>query len=154
MTARVALIGATGHGEWHRRAIADLVEAGQVDLVGLCDVREIADAPDGVAVFTDHVTLLERVKPEVVVVCTPPHTHLGIATDVLRAGADLLLEKPPVLDLAEHDALTRVLAETGRVMQVGFQALGSARAGPVARRHRRRAPRHGHRHRRTRRLVP
>src|SRR5262249_41568941 len=56
----------------------------------------------------------------------PPHTHLGIATDVLRAGADLLLEKPPVLDLAEHEALAAVVAETGRAVQIGFQALGSA----------------------------
>jgi hypothetical protein len=36
-----------------------------------------------------------------------------------------LLEKPPVLDLAEHDALAAVADETGRACQVGFQALAS-----------------------------
>src|SRR5205814_3459902 len=46
--------------------------------------------------------------------------------DALRAGADVLLETPPVLTRAEHDALSGVLAESGRTMQVGFQALGSA----------------------------
>jgi predicted dehydrogenase len=61
-----------------------------------------------------------------VVVCTPPHTHLALATAAARAGADLLLEKPPLTTLDEHAALVRVLAETGRVCQVGFQALGSA----------------------------
>jgi predicted dehydrogenase len=123
---RVALIGATGHGGWHRRAIAALAETGRVELVGLCDLVDIPDAPPGVPVFHDHATLLTDVKPDVVVVCTPPHTHLAIATDVLRSGADLLLEKPPVLDLDQHAALSDVVAETGRAVQVGFQALGSA----------------------------
>jgi predicted dehydrogenase len=60
------------------------------------------------------------------VVCTPPHTHLPIALDCLAAGADVLLEKPPVLCIAEHRELAAALAATGRACQVGFQALGSA----------------------------
>ncbi|HEY8474001.1 MAG TPA: Gfo/Idh/MocA family oxidoreductase [Natronosporangium sp.] len=128
---RVALIGANGHGRWHRRAIARLQAAGAVRLVGLCDLAPIRDEPDapvppGARIFTDYRELLATVAPEVVVICTPPHTHLEIATTAARAGADLLLEKPPVLSLAEHEALAAVLAETGRVCQVGFQALGSA----------------------------
>jgi predicted dehydrogenase len=120
---RVALIGATGHGASHRRTIAEMQRTGTVELVALGDVVAVpdADAP----VFTDHRELLDRTSPDVVVVCTPPHTHLRIAADVMRSGADLLLEKPPVLDLAEHDALAAVMDETGRACQVGFQALGS-----------------------------
>ncbi|MFR9778061.1 hypothetical protein ACL02O_18660 [Micromonospora sp. MS34] len=72
---RLALVGANGHGRWHRRAIAPLHAAGRLRL---------------------------------------------------HAGADVLLEKPPVLDLAEHRALAAASAATGRVVQVGFQALGSA----------------------------
>jgi predicted dehydrogenase len=75
--------------------------------------------------FTDHTEMLASVKPEVVIVSTPPATHLPIAADALRAGADVLLEKPPVLDLAEHDTLSQVESMTGRVVQVGFQALAS-----------------------------
>jgi predicted dehydrogenase len=122
---RVALIGATGHGASHRQTIAELAEAGRVELVGLGDLREVPDVPPGVPVFADHRDLLALTHPEVVVVCTPPHTHLPIATDVLRSGADLLLEKPPVVDAAEHAALARVLVETGRSCQIGFQALAS-----------------------------
>jgi predicted dehydrogenase len=128
---RVAVIGANGHGRWHRRAIAPLHAAGRVRLVALVDVRPIEPEPDAplpadAAVFTDHVAMLARVRPDVVVVCTPPHTHLPIALDVLAAGADLLLEKPPVLSTAEHRTLSAALAQTGRAAQVGFQALGSA----------------------------
>jgi predicted dehydrogenase len=129
--ATVALVGADGHGRWHRREIARLQRAGQVRLVGVCDLKPVRDEPDaplpaGVRCFTDHRELLAATRPDVVVVCTPPHTHLEIAVAAARAGADVLLEKPPVMDLAEHAELRRVLAETGRVCQVGFQALGSA----------------------------
>ena len=117
----VALIGANGHGLWHRRQIRSSAHR----LVALCDVAPVADT-DGVPVYTDHTAMLAEHHPDIVIVVTPPPTHLPIAVDALRSGADVLLEKPPVLSLAEHDALAAVMAETGRAVQVGFQALGSA----------------------------
>jgi predicted dehydrogenase len=130
-SVRVALIGANGHGHSHRRAIAPLHESGEVRLVGLCDLAPIRDEPGApvppdTELFDDYRELLAATRPELVVVCTPPHTHLEIATAAARAGADLLLEKPPLTSLAEQAALAGVLAETGRTCQVGFQALGSA----------------------------
>jgi predicted dehydrogenase len=127
----VALVGASGHGLWHRRVIAGLHDTGRLELVGLVDVRPVEPAPDApvpdeVGVFADHREMLRAARPDVVVICTPPHTHLPIALDAVAAGADLLLEKPPVLSLAEHRELADALAATGRVCQVGFQALGSA----------------------------
>ncbi|MEU7999199.1 Gfo/Idh/MocA family oxidoreductase [Micromonospora sp. NPDC049060] len=128
---RVAIVGANGHGRWHRRVVAPLHDAGRLRLVALVDVRPIEDepaapVPDGTLVHADHREMLRAARPDVVVVCTPPHTHLPIALDVLAAGADLLLEKPPVLSTAEHRELAGALAATGRACQVGFQALGSA----------------------------
>ncbi|MFG2060868.1 Gfo/Idh/MocA family protein [Micromonospora sp. NPDC048871] len=130
-TPRIALIGANGHGRWHRRVIGPLHEAGRLRLAALVDPRPIeeepaAPVPAGTRIFTDHRKMLAEVAPEVVVICTPPHTHLPIARDAVTAGADLLLEKPPVLCSTEHEELAALLAATGRVAQVGFQALGSA----------------------------
>ena len=122
---RVALIGANGHGRWHRRLIASL---DRVQLVGLADPRPIEPDPppaEGTALFTDYRELLSATAPEVVVICTPPHTHLPIALDVLDAGCDLLLEKPPVASLAGYRTLAAQLNATGRACQVGFQALAS-----------------------------
>lgn len=120
MTVRVALVGANGHGLHHRRQLPNVPEA---ELVGLCDVREIADPPPGVSLFSDAGQMLKAVEPEVVIISTPPATHLPLALQCLESGADVLLEKPPVLDLAEHDALEAAVARTGRAVQVGFQAL-------------------------------
>ncbi|WP_250034495.1 Gfo/Idh/MocA family protein [Paractinoplanes maris] len=124
MTPRVALVGANGHGRWHRRRIAELAAGGLVSLVALADVQPIDPEPD-VAAFTDHRALLATARPDVVVICTPPHTHLPIALDALAAGCDLLLEKPPVTSSAAHETLLAALRSTGRSCQVGFQALGS-----------------------------
>ncbi|MEV4628760.1 Gfo/Idh/MocA family oxidoreductase [Micromonospora sp. NPDC049523] len=122
----VALIGATGYGVQHREAIAALERAGRVRLVALCDTRPLPEEATGaVAVHTDHRAMLAAARPDIVVVSTPPHTHLPIALDVVAAGADLLLEKPPVTSLADHDLLTRALRDAGRICQVGFQAQGS-----------------------------
>ncbi len=126
MTTTVALIGANGHGRHHRRRFGSVP---QVRLVGLADVRPLdpdPPVPPGVPVFTDHRAMLAATHPDVVVICTPPHTHLPIALDALAAGCDLLLEKPPVPSLQAHDTLAAAVAASGRACQVGFQALGSA----------------------------
>ncbi len=119
MSARVALVGANGHGLSHRRALSSM---SFVELVAIADVAPVQDPPRGVPIYASHRELLAEAAPDVVIVCTPPHTHLPIAVDALRAGVDVLLEKPPVLDAAEHDCLLGVLVETGRSCQVGFQA--------------------------------
>jgi len=128
MIPSVALIGANGHGRWHRRRIGELEAAGRVRLTALADLRPLEPdppVPPGVPVFTDHRDLLAESAPDVVVICTPPHTHLQIALDVIAAGADLMLEKPPVASLAAHHTLSAALGKAGRSCQVGFQALGS-----------------------------
>ncbi|GIF14335.1 Gfo/Idh/MocA family protein [Actinoplanes teichomyceticus] len=125
MTPRVALIGAGGHGISHRRTLRDLAGRGVLEIAALCD-RNPVDPEPGVPFFGDHREMLAAARPDAVIVCTPPHTHLPIALDCLAAGADLLLEKPPVTTLAEHDTLAAAVRERGRRCQVGFQALGSA----------------------------
>lgn len=123
--ARVALIGAYGYGAHYRLLLSELAERGIAEMVGIADTAPVPDAPGGVPVFDDHRELLRAVAPDVAIVCTPPYSHLQLGLDVLEAGADLLLEKPPVLDLAEHDQLMAAQTRTGRAAQVGFQSLAS-----------------------------
>lgn len=135
--ARVALIGVHGYGAAHRRVMAPLQAARSVELVALCDVRPIADDPDdpvppGARLFTDYRELLAVTEPDVVVIATPPHTHFEIAIAAVHAGADVLLEKPPFVSWAEHEEFTAALVASGRVCQVGFQALGSASLAELA----------------------
>ncbi|GAB3647155.1 Gfo/Idh/MocA family protein [Glycomyces tarimensis] len=126
---RIALVGANGYGLHHRHNLEPRRRAGKVELVGLCDTAEItenAETPIGDApVFDDYERLLAETDPHVVIIATPPPTHVPIASAAMRHGADVYLEKPPVASLEEYRRLYDVMVETGRAVQVGFQALGS-----------------------------
>jgi predicted dehydrogenase len=88
---------------------------GGIDLVAVCDTdadRAAAVARRyGVPAFTCHRDLLDRVRPEVVHVCTPHHQHAQVAVEALDAGVAVLLEKPVAHTLAEAD---RVIAAARR----------------------------------------
>lgn len=128
--AAVVLVGVHGHGRWHLQNLDRLRRAGApVRLAGVCDTRP-PDATDrdlvgDVPVATRLDDLLDAVRPEVTIVCTPIHTHAALALTAARAGSHVLLEKPPAPTLAEFDGLVDALAATGRACQVGFQSLGS-----------------------------
>ena len=129
-TPTVALIGAEGHGRWHRRSMHRLAGEGQIRVAGLSARRPVTDAEDapiaGIPIFTDYRAMLTETRPDIVIICTPPHTHLSMAQDALNVGADLLLEKPPVPTLTEHRRLAVAVHEAGRTCQVNFQARGAA----------------------------
>jgi len=126
----IVLVGVHGHGRWHLRNIERLHRAGvPLRLAGVCDTRlpegeEVAlvgDAP----VTTSLQDLLDDVRPDVTIVCTPLHTHFELTLAAARAGSHVLLEKPPTTTLAGYEKLLAGLEATGRICQVGFQSLGS-----------------------------
>jgi predicted dehydrogenase len=128
--ATVVLVGMHGHGRWHLENLARLRRAGSpIRLAGVCDSRPpvgddctlVGDVP--VAARLDE--LLDEVRPDVTIVCTPIHTHADLTLAAAAAGSHVLLEKPPTPSLDEFDRLLAGLAGTGRACQVGFQSLGS-----------------------------
>lgn len=131
---RVALVGTGGIARAHVAALSRLHDRAEppVEVVAGCDV----DA-DRVHAFTsehgiptgstDLAEMLERERPEVVHVCTPPGLHAELAIACLRAGAHVVCEKPPVLTLAELDAVQAAERATGRWYTTIFQhRFGSA----------------------------
>lgn len=126
--ARLVLVGVRGFGEVHATRIARLAAAGQVELVAAVDpaVAVTETTAYGVDLHADLDAALAAVGPvDVVVVAAPIGAHFALARTALLAGADVYLEKPPVTSLDEHTALLDLERRTGRVVQVGFQSLGS-----------------------------
>lgn len=144
--ADVAVVGVHGHGASHLRTVRALAARGRARLAAVVDPRPVAgtpltapDADGGPLVpadarwYPDLDALLADAPPDVVVLSTPIHTHLPLATAALRAGCDVLLEKPTVATLAEHAELLEVVRATGRRCQVGFQTFGSGAADELTR---------------------
>lgn len=143
----VLLVGVHGHGRHHLRSLLGLQAAGRLRLAGLVDPRPLT-AEDAAAeaatagVDADPAALphhhdldaaLTAGRPDVVVLCTPIHTHVPLATRALEAGADVLLEKPPTPGLADLEELLEVESRSPGVVQVGFQTFGSTALDEVAR---------------------
>src|SRR4051812_5683422 len=126
--ARLVLVGVRGYGQVHTQRIARLAEQGLVRLIAAVDPAVVVHQPTiyGVDLFADLAEALAAVGPvDVVVVAAPIGDHFRLAHAALASGADVLLEKPPVASLDDFTRLLATERETGHVVQVGFQSLGS-----------------------------
>lgn len=126
---RIAQVGTRGFGRIHLQRIDRLAQLGRCELVATADPA--GPLPDrDVPWYPDLTALLADQSVDVVSIATPIGTHMALATQALQAGADVMLEKPPVASLADLWLLLRTIKETGRVVQIGFQSLGG---GGIAR---------------------
>ena len=125
---RIALVGVHGFGARHLANLARLQASGVLDFVAVADPRPPADGvlKDSVAVFEtlDHL-LQAGTAPDVVILATPIQTHVPLAMAALSAGADVYVEKPPAASLQQFQELLQAAESAGRLVQVGFQSLGS-----------------------------
>ncbi len=69
--------------------------------------------------ITDYHVALNDPEIEAVSVCTPNRAHPIIAMDALRAGKNVLCEKPAARTYAEALEMQKVQHETGKVLNIG-----------------------------------
>jgi predicted dehydrogenase len=115
---KVAVIGIGHLGQHHARIYAELPGA---DLVAVVDIAESRRREVGgklnVPALTNYRDLLGKV--DAVSVAVPTLHHHEIARDFLRAGCDVLVEKPMTRTLDEADDLVAIAAASNRILQVG-----------------------------------
>jgi len=116
----VGVIG-LGFGRAHIPAF----QANGCDVVAICQrdeaaARKIADTHGVKSVYARWEDLLERARPEIVVIATPPHNHLAIAEAAFARGAHVLCEKPITLTADEGRRLVAAAARSACVAMTGF----------------------------------
>jgi predicted dehydrogenase len=125
MADRRAMIGVIGTGWWSTFAhLPSLSSYPDAELIGVADVdlskaRQAAERFNAGQALGDHNELL-GLKPDGVVIATPHHTHFEIARDALLAGADVMIEKPMVVDPAHGRELAAIAREHGRTIHMGY----------------------------------
>ncbi|MDD5339654.1 MAG: Gfo/Idh/MocA family oxidoreductase [Candidatus ainarchaeum sp.] len=110
-----------GCGSIGRRHIKNLLGLGhKVTATDVsADSRKAAGAALGVAVVETTEAGL-ALKPQAVLVCTPPSTHLELAAKAINAGAHVFIEKP-VSDTPDGiGSLEKLAAGKGKMVQVGY----------------------------------
>lgn len=125
---KVGLIGCGWFGNVDLGAMSEVAE---VEVVSLCDPNTMALEQTLASVakrqstvpktFADFREMLSLNSHDVVIVGTPDHWHALPAIAAMKAGADVILEKPISLDVMEGEALVAAARKYGRVVQVNLQ---------------------------------
>ncbi|MCL5023276.1 MAG: Gfo/Idh/MocA family oxidoreductase [Nitrospirae bacterium] len=118
MPLKVAVVGAGYLGQHHARIYSELPEA---ELVGVVDTdeeraKEVA-AKYGAGAYSDYRDILGGVAA--LSIAVPTTRHFEIALDCIRAGKDLLVEKPFTATLPEADELMAEAEKREAILQVG-----------------------------------
>ena len=119
--SRVAVVGAGWIAQEH---LAVLPKLG-ASVAAVCDLDEAKAAaaaePLGAVPYADLERLLERERPDAVVVCTPPLAHREAAQAVFERGLPLYLEKPIARTPEDAQAIVEAAEESGAVCAIGYQ---------------------------------
>jgi predicted dehydrogenase len=96
----------------------------KVRIAGLCDatgyVLDVLSKYTGLAAFGDYRDLIERAKPDALIVATPTRTHAEIVRYALERGLHVFVEKPFCLSVEEGAELAALAKRMGVVNQVGY----------------------------------
>ena len=96
----------------------------EAEIKYFCDIiperaeKAVRDYNCGTAV-TDYHEVLKDPEIEAVSVCTPNNVHAQIAIDALRAGKNVLCEKPAARVYSEALEMQKAQHESGRVLNIG-----------------------------------
>ena len=111
MTKKVkyAIIGCGSFGGMHIEA---LLQTKDIEITGLCDVHMdfVKEKNEkyslGAKCYTDYNEMLSEVEADIVVVATADHAHKGATVAALKAGFNVLCEKPLCVNAKEAEALS------------------------------------------------
>ncbi len=124
---RTALIGS---GWWGKNILKEAMASGRVKVTSLCDVdanvleiaaEQVNDLSGAQPkTYRDFRELLEKDKPEIVIIATPDHWHALNTIAALKSGAHVFVEKPTGHTVNESRAMLAAARASGRVAQVGM----------------------------------
>ena len=115
-----AVIGYGGMGSWHTRKVKE--EMGEyAELVGIYDINpergKVAEE-NGIHSFATREELLADERIDLVTIATPNDFHKEIAVAALRAGKNVISEKPVAMNSGELEEMIACANECGKLFTV------------------------------------
>jgi predicted dehydrogenase len=122
---KVAMIGTRGH---FRTVLRELESMPSLRVTALCaggdNIGPIAEwcreRGHAAEAFDDHRAMLDRAKPDVLVVCGPFESHTVHCIDAIERGVHVITEKPAALNLADLEKFTAACERNASVHVVGM----------------------------------
>jgi len=131
---RLGIIGCGGMSRFHVKAYT--TQVADAEIVALCDpnaeslARYQRDFFDPIGqrpqAFADYQQLLDKAKPDAVLIVTPHTQHFEQVTASLDAGSHVFVEKPMVVTVEHARAVLNHAKKARRILSVAFPGNFSA----------------------------
>ena len=119
MKHTLAVIGYGGMGSWHCQNVSEKIP--EVQVKGAWDIcPEALDKAkeNGLYAYSSLEELLHDTEVDLVTIAVPNNFHKELAIQCLRAGKNVVCEKPVTMNAAELEEIIAVSKETGRLFSV------------------------------------
>lgn len=118
---RVGIIGCGKIADAH---VAQIMRIGGSKLVGACDreplmAKQLAERFPLEQCFTEVDEMVEKARPDVVHITTPPSSHFPIAKFCIEHGCHVYVEKPFTMNTAEAQELIQAAQAKGVKLTAG-----------------------------------
>ena len=129
-----AVVGVRNFAESYINNILDLEKEGKMKLTAVVVNDQVKNADKvrelrkkGIRIYSSYENLLKRGKAYVDIIGLPVSipTHSEMAIKGMKAGYNILLEKPPAPTVQEVDEMIKTAEDTGRFSSIGFQYIHS-----------------------------
>jgi predicted dehydrogenase len=114
-------VGLIGFGYASKTFHAPLLSATgdfRIEVISSRHPAEVAAAVPGAAVWADPLAVATHGEVDLIVIASPNDTHAPLAEAALRAGKQVVVDKPFTLTLPEARHLATLAAETGGLLSV------------------------------------
>ena len=113
------IIGFGNQGEWHYENIRDRIP--DIAVIGAYDIRPERGKvieKNSIKNFSSAEEALACKEADIVLIATPNNFHKDYSIAAMKAGKNVVCEKPVCMNTAELDEVLRVAEETGKVFTV------------------------------------
>lgn len=131
------LVGVKGYAQTYFKLLMDAVERGEVRLVAAAIRNQTRDKNEcdglrgiGCRLYTDHREMFASHGREIDLACIPTgiHLHAPMTIAALRAGMNVLVEKPTAGTVQDVRAMRAAERESDLFVAVGYQTMYAAEA--------------------------
>jgi len=128
-TGKVVRLGIIGTGSRGMHLHLFLKDIPDLDICCICDDYEpnlqAAQAAVGpkARAYTDYRIMLEKEKPDAVVIATPLYEHAHMTIDALKAGIHVFCEKSMAKTYEDCNEMVKTHLSTGKILYIGHQRL-------------------------------
>ncbi len=120
MKHTMAIIGIGGMGTWHCKKVTENID--EITVKGAYDVRdeaiETAKNELGLHIYNSVEEILNDKEVDLITIATPNNFHKDLAIKCLKAGKNVVCEKPVTMNAPELEEIIAVAKETGMLFSI------------------------------------